>query len=645
MRYLLILSFLIGSFPVDAQSIWEKNRKPYVLTTEEQEIPLYYLYRAIGYDYKYDEQQNFVCDLTYHEIVSVNNDKALGSKNKIYIPISEGSEILSINSRVISKDGKTSELDQRDIREIKDDESSGSYRIFAVEGAEVGSEIEYRYIKRMPGSVFYNETIQLSSPIKQFDFSVRCPENLEFEFVSVNHDDLVIQTDTVDTHNLYELTIKDIEAYQQEDFSGLDANKMRIDLKLCYNKYKGAGRINTFSDAGVRLYNTTVNLTKAEQKVLNQFVEKHTANESDKLRALRILEHEVKKIFYEESQATDDLTYLFKNGFGHSRAFLKLFVGIIKQLGLSYELVVTSSRLEVKFNKDFDTWNQLNDFLIYLPDHNLYMAPHRTSYRLGNIPPEYTATYGLFVRPEMITDFEYPISRIDYIKEKNYKSDQSNLDIKVSLDESLSKTKVDVTQQYVGGQAYFVKAALHWMSLERQEEMLTQLIKYLAPDADIKKKEIVAHNNNYDNWDEPFVMASQFETEGYLEQAGNSLILQVGALIGPQSEMYQDKERKYAVENRNNRGYFRKISIEIPDGYTVKNADDIVMNEVVVDNDKEIFIFKSSYQLDGKQLNIEIEEFYNQIYYPAEKFEAFRKVVNAAADWNKVALVLKKEGN
>jgi hypothetical protein len=42
-------------------------------------------------------------------------------------------------------------------------------------------------------------------------------------------------------------------------------------------------------------------------------------------------------------------------------------------------------------------------------------------------------------------------------------------------------------------------------------------------------------------------------------------------------------------------------------------------------------------------LEVHIEEYYKEIYAPTSRYEDFRRVVNAAADFNKITLVLEKE--
>jgi hypothetical protein len=108
--------------------------------------------------------------------------------------------------------------------------------------------------------------------------------------------------------------------------------------------------------------------------------------------------------------------------------------------------------------------------------------------------------------------------------------------------------------------------------------------------------------------------------------------------------MYRDDERMTDVENDFNRGYDREIRIRIPDGYRVRNPDDVKINVVYQDGDKEPFLFVSDYVMDKNEMVITIREYYKEIVAPVARYEDFRKVINAAADFNKVILVLEKKG-
>ncbi len=626
-----------------AQINWEQERDPFPVEEDQKDYPLYYLYRGIHYDFKYDDQGKYVCDITFHEIVRTSNDQALSSQNKIYISTGNVIDILDIKARTISKEGVVVSLNQKDVKEVEDEENQGGYRIFAVEGAEVGGEIEYRYVKRVNGSTFLTENIQFNAPVGQYDFILTCPENLEFDFYTANDTTQVLQVDTTESYNRYAATFENIPEFISEAFSGFDADKKRIDIKLAYNSARGnQRRLNTFSDAGKSVYGSAVNLTKQEEKSLTSIIKKSDPNKGNKLNRFQAFEHEIKQQFFYDENATSSLEDLEKNGIGNDRAFLKLFVGYLRYLELDYEIVVTINRNEKKFEPGFDTWSYLSEYLIYLPASDQYMSPGTLFYRLGTVPSMMTATQGIFVKPTPVQDFIYPVTRIGYIPEVSSDKNMNNIYMNIAFNDDFTGNQVEVDLEYAGEEAEIYKAAFLRMNEEQKDEMLDRLVTYLSSDAENKEVEIKAARIELDNWREPFVINSSFSTEEYLELAGNNLLFQVGKLIGPQSEMYQDEVRRGHVENTNNRGYRREITVKLPKGYEIQNLDDIIIEENVYDEEELIFTFNSSYEVTGDELKIVIDEYYNRIFYPVEGFEAFRKVINAAADWNKVVLVMKK---
>ena len=53
--------------------------------------------------------------------------------------------------------------------------------------------------------------------------------------------------------------------------------------------------------------------------------------------------------------------------------------------------------------------------------------------------------------------------------------------------------------------------------------------------------------------------------------------------------------------------------------------------------------FVSSYKEEGNKVIIDVVESYAKLYYPISQFEDFKKVINDAADINKVVLVLEEK--
>ena len=53
--------------------------------------------------------------------------------------------------------------------------------------------------------------------------------------------------------------------------------------------------------------------------------------------------------------------------------------------------------------------------------------------------------------------------------------------------------------------------------------------------------------------------------------------------------------------------------------------------------------FVSTHKQVGNMVEIEVTESYKRLKYPLTEFENFVKVINAAADFNKVIMVLEKK--
>jgi hypothetical protein len=74
----------------------------------------------------------------------------------------------------------------------------------------------------------------------------------------------------------------------------------------------------------------------------------------------------------------------------------------------------------------------------------------------------------------------------------------------------------------------------------------------------------------------------------------------------------------------------------------VNNADKLNMNVVHNYNGKEVCKFVSSYKINGSVLEVTVFEVYHDSHTPKAEFENYSKVVNAAADFNKIVVIFEK---
>ena len=109
-------------------------------------------------------------------------------------------------------------------------------------------------------------------------------------------------------------------------------------------------------------------------------------------------------------------------------------------------------------------------------------------------------------------------------------------------------------------------------------------------------------------------------------------------------ELYQEGKQEFPIQQVYCRAYHREINFNIPEGYKVQNLDDIIIVEEFTPSisDKPTLVFKSSYTQEGNTVKVVIDEYYDVLDLPKEEFDDYRRVINAAADFNKVVLILTK---
>ncbi len=201
---------------------------------------------------------------------------------------------------------------------------------------------------------------------------------------------------------------------------------------------------------------------------------------------------------------------------------------------------------------------------------------------------------------------------------------------------------MDVTREMTGLSASFLQGAFKLIPEESQREVGESLLK--ASEGEDEMLSFSAENiDEEDIMVNPMILSGKVKANSLLEKAGPNYIFKIGLSIGSQVEMYQEKKRVLPIENSYNHMYDRRLEFEFPEGYTIKNPKDLNMDIFYEVDGERRMTFTSTYTLEGNLLKVKVIEYYRDISYPLETHANFIKVINAAADFNKIVLVLEKE--
>ncbi|MCX2743086.1 DUF3857 domain-containing protein [Mangrovivirga sp. M17] len=626
---------------------WQENREPYKLSKVEEEEGVYLLKNHIQFEYVYEGDELFLYK-TLHKIIRVNNDEALNENNRIYISMDGAVDLVEIHARAIQEDGEIIELDKNNIKEVKDEEAGRGFRIFAIEGAGVGSEIEYFYtIKREP-KFFSRDYLQGLAKVKHASYAFATPANLVFEFKSYGGFPELEEVESEEEEPEFTILkgeIHNVPQLEKESFAIINEYRPRVDFKLTYNLYAGRSKIFSWEEISNKISKQTYSIEKRELKDLEKWIKKLDVEDLASYEKIAKIEDAAKKEFFVEnnSGASSNISSIIDNKVTTDFGIFRFLINAAELLGVDHEIVFTNNRNDVKFDGDFESYLYLDDYLIYFPESGDFIAPDKPEYRIGLIPSELSANKGLFIRRKIVRDMIIPIVEVREIPAHDYTKNFDNLEIKVSFDENVEKNAISVTRSFKGYTPSMIKSVIPFIEEKQKDEILEDLIKFISPDAEFNSKEFAQLDLEWSQWHEPMVIKGDITSSHFIEVAGNTILFKAGELIGQQSELYQESERKMEVVNAYNRGYKRTIEITIPEGYKIENLEDLNIEEVTKNEaGEEIYLFKSEYTIKDNKLIISIDELYDQIYYPADKFEDYRKVINAAADFNKIVLVMKE---
>lgn len=435
-----------------------------------------------------------------------------------------------------------------------------------------------------------------------------------------------------------------IPSLTEEKYSNYEAGLMRFEYTLAYNAYNSVLRAYSFSKLSNSIHDNIYILDKNEKKAIEAVVKKLGVGALSTEQKIRKVEQWIKSeiAVSEELPSTPSVDQMLKLKQTTRFGVTRLFTAMLNQLEISFELVVTCDQQERVFDPDFNGWNFLDDYLIYFPETAMVIVPNNPIYRLGITPLQYQGAFGLFLHPirynDALATLAYEVKKIPV---DPYELNGDTLLIKLRADLNALKLNARVRRVFTGEIAANYQSFWRFVNEERHTTMVSAIFNMGNQNTTINT--FALKNDSPDDIAiNPLVWEVDLTANSLIEQAGSDLIVKIGETIGEQSEMYQETHRKLPVIVNQLHNYFRKIEFEIPDGYSVSDLNGLNMKVEMMNEGRVSCCFTSWYEVQNNMLVIYSKEYYSENSYPAQRFEEFRKVINAAADFNKKTIILSK---
>lgn len=581
-----------------------------------------------------NEEGNYFMYITRHKRIRVNNDNGVDEFNKVFVPIRDDDEVITLKARSIAKDGTVKVLNEESIKNLENYEDYGSFALFAIEGVEKGGEIEYIYTIKRSAEIFGRETYQTNVKIKEANFTLITSEELIFGTYGYNG---FPEGEFVKDGERYRLNVKviDLPALYEEEYSATDACKQRIAYKLV-GKEGESGRMYTWNDAATRylssMYGAETEFDAA--KFLKALKVQKLKTDEEKILAIeKFLKNNI-AIKDESGPGLSDPGAIIARKYGNETGMTRIYAMCFFELGIPHQLVITCNRNDSKFVSEFEDYYNLEEYLFYFPESQKYLSPANFPLRLGPAPSYLAGNNGLFVT------IPYGFGQVREIKPMKYTDNTVKLDAEILFDKNMEYVTVKKRQSWTGHTAFIYRQNFEYADDENRELFIRELMASGLDDAVIKSKTTVNDDIEDNATMTPLELNGEYTCGSLLENAGSSYILNVGDIIGPQSELYQDHERQTDISFPYPKEYLHHIYFAIPNGYTVKGLEDIKISKELKVKGEVYASFTSTYTVKGNVVEINVHEFYAVAEMSKEHYEGFRSVINAASDFQKVALVL-----
>ena len=604
--------------------------------------------RTQSFEYIVTAQEEYQYEYNY-SARWLGSDKAIEENNKIYLSAPDDGSVVFQKARVISPEGKVTELNSDDILEgvYEEDGDEVKYYYFAVEGLEKGSIIEECSYKKY-GSNYYGTKVYFQGSEARFNqtFELICPPHLWFEFKSLNGAPEIEKDTTLEDENRWFLTIDTVEKIKSQPYLYTQVVKQALLYKLNRNSAQNRGDITSYSRAADFVYQSThQELGKKTAKAIDKLYKGLDIDGLDTEGKIRAIEEYIKsnyQVINASVPSLEDLDFILENKAMSPKGSVKFHIQFFERAGIENHIVLTTDRSEIRFDEEFEAYLFLLKYLFYFPELETYIAPSEQYSRWEYIPDTWAHNYGLFIKSMNVGGVSAVLGEIKFIEALPYTKSTDKMYIDVDFSEDIQYPTVDLRKEMFGYTAIYLQPYVFRFDEQALTNFKSSMSQMVSEDLDgIEVNLENIEENDFSR--KPYIFSFTTNEHNFVEKAGDDYLFKLGELIGPQSEMYQEEERVYDIEADHTRHYYREITFNVPEGYQIKNLDDVKMDHQYEMDGETRILFTSKVIEENGKYKVVSEEYYGQVVWPSEKYEQYREVINAAADFNKIVLVLEKK--
>ncbi|MGI9105374.1 MAG: DUF3857 domain-containing protein [Pyrinomonadaceae bacterium] len=523
--------------------------------------------------------------LSHYVRIKIFTERGRESQSKIEIAFGKvfGREIKikDIAGRTIKPDGAIVELKKEDIFERTAQKASGikiKVKSFAMPGVEPGAIIEYRWREVRGDTISFYDRLELSRdiPVQNVTYYVKPISLPNFPYgMRVQNFHAANGPFQKEKNGFYSTTLRNVPAFREEPRMPPEYS-VRPWMLIYYSLDRKLEPARFWKEYGKEVYEENKSAMKVSDEVKQAAaiaIGDAAATPEEKLRRLfDFCRAKVKNIDDDASGVTREERAKWKRskspadtlkrGMATGLDIHYLFAALASAAGFETRLARLADRSDAFFDPNFadDYFINTYDIAVKVGDEWRFYDPASAFMPFGMLRWQEEGADALISDPKEPIFVKTPLSPPAKSKEKRT--------AKLTLSED-GTLEGDVRIEYTGHLASEKKEYNDDDSPARREETLRDLIKGKMSTAEISDIKI----ENVTDPIKPFIYAYHVRVPGYAQRTGKRLFLQPAFFQRGAGALFPTSERRNMIHFRYPWSEQDEVSINLPAGFALDNAD------------------------------------------------------------------------
>jgi len=603
---------------------------------------------ALFWEVWLDDSQLDEFSLRHYLRIKIYTERGKESQSKVDIAYLSGTQIKDIAARVIKSDGSISELKKEDIFDRTIVKTSGvklKTKSFALPGIEPGSIIEYRWREVIPGGSANKLRIQFQRdiPVANVSYYLKPFQGMRYLPFQLGDAKFVKDKD-----GYSKITAGNLPAFREEPMSPPE-NELRSWLFLYFwDDAKSPDPDKYWKDYGRAVYEGTKSFMKADSDVKAALpaIIGDAKTDEEKLRHIYdFCRTRIKNTSDDASGLTDDdrrklkenksPADTLKHAMGRGSDIDFLFGALAQAAGYETRFALSGNRDDMFFNKSLANSSFLASSFIAVKvgDNWEFFSPAEKYTEFGMLGWPEEGVDAMILDPKEPLWVSTPMSGPDKSVEKRTAA------LRLLDDGTLEG---DVKIEYSGHLGFDKKEYNDDDSATQREDTLKESIKKRLSTAELSEIKI----ENVDDPIKPFTYSYHVRVPGYAQRTGKRIFLQPGFFTHGAGALFPAATRKYDVYFHYPWSEKDHITIELPQGFALDNAD--APAAITPEMTRQISALKIKMATNGQVLTYDRDFFFgggSNIIFPAVGYSALKQLFDVANSANDHTITLKQSAS